>query len=129
MACEFKVIGHRDGGKLDAFKNELGRLRASRHVLDERVGRMRMIGDTIGFGHIIRTCFAVASDGAREWHQTHYITDTGVVLVFDTGRRKLVTVFIASASRIERYYGQTGEKAPEWLLERARRNSRLRHLG
>lgn len=125
MGSYFRVIDRKTGGSIDGFRRELGRLRQSRHVRDERCARMARIARDIGFGHAVRQC--LVDTGHREGCEVHVLTSTAIVLVFNRASGKLVTALVARPGQVRRYYEPFGEEVPEELLACAYRNTCVHH--
>lgn len=125
MGSYFRVIDRKTGGSIDGFRRELGRIRRSRHVSDERRDRMERIARDIGFGRIVRMC--LVDTRHRDGYEVHVLTSTAIVLVFNRETGKLVTALVARPGQVRRYYEPFGEEVPEELLARAHRNTCVHH--
>lgn len=125
MGAYFHVIDRRDSESIERFRRELGRLRETEHLHSDRRERVRRIARDIGFGHPVRQC--LVDTGHAAGLEVHVLTNTGIVLVFNAGSGKLVTVLIARPGQVRRYYEPFGEAVPRDILERAYRNACVNH--
>ena len=89
------------------------------HVTEARLDRINYIIDHIGFGEVI---------AEREWVDTsgraciRQLTDTGIIIVLDVKKEKVVTMFAASVMQIKAmYFG----KIANWLYKIAIRNEKI----
>lgn len=110
MGAYFHVIDRRDSESIERFRRELGRLRETEHLHSDRRERVRRIARDIGFGHPVRQ--RLVDTGHAAGLEVHVLTSTGIVLVFNAGSGKLVTVLIARPGQVRRYYEPFGEAVP-----------------
>lgn len=72
----------------------------SRHAQCDRMERLDYIKATIGLGYIIKECNRI-KNGREEWA---CITNTGVMMIQNRDRTKLVTAFIATVGQAKQVY-------------------------
>lgn len=98
----------------------------SKHYKHTRGKRQRMIDKVLnGDGYIIDGF--VVDKKHHDGLEVHSITDTGVIIIHNYHTGKLVTKLIARPQQIERYYKDTGQQPPEWLLKLAQWHMDLRY--
>ena len=86
------------------------------HISEDRLDRAVFIMTTIGLGNIIFEEPWVDEEGKRSWQ---CITDTGVLLVLDERKEIVITLYIATQSKVSAMYkGNT----PGWLLKVIKKN-------
>ena len=91
----------------------------SYHVTNDRLDRINYIIENIGFGEVI---------AEREWVDTagkaciRQLTNTGLIIVLDANREKVVTMFVATVMQIKSmYFG----KIANWLYKLAIKNEKI----
>ena len=91
----------------------------SAHITNDRLDRINYIIDNIGFGEVI---------AEREWVDTigkacvRQLTNTGVIIVLDANREKVVTMFVATVLQIKAMYHG---KIANWLYRLAIKNEKI----
>lgn len=89
------------------------------HHINDRLNRINYIIDNIGFGEVI---------AEREWVDTtgraciRQLTNTGVIIVLDADREKVVTMFVATVLQIKAMYHG---KIANWLYRLAVKNEKI----
>lgn len=89
------------------------------HHINDRLDRINYIIDNIGFGEVI---------AEREWVDTtgraciRQLTNTGVIIVLDANREKVVTMFVATVLQIKAMYHG---KIANWLYRLAVKNEKI----
>ena len=73
----------------------------SYHISEDRLDRATFIATTIGFGAIIKERYCVDEQGRPAWK---CLTDTGVMLIFNGKRDKVVTLYIATVAQVSWIY-------------------------
>lgn len=91
----------------------------SKHLVTERWGRVEYIIDNIGIGEVI---------AEREWTDTkgtpciRQLTTTGVIIVRDTSKTKVVTMWTANILQVKAmYFG----KIPNWMYKVVVKNEKI----
>ena len=91
----------------------------SAHLTNDRLDRVNYIIDNIGFGEVI---------AEREWVDTtgkaciRQLTNTGVIIVLDPNKERVVTMFVATVMQIKAmYFG----KIANWLYKLAVKNEKI----
>ena len=88
----------------------------SYHISEDRLDRACYIMTTIGMGEIIKERHGFDAKGRGFWK---CFTDTGVMLIFDEHKTKVVTLYIASQPQVSAMYeGNT----PGWVLRMVKKN-------
>ena len=88
----------------------------SYHISEDRLDRACYILTTVGLGEVVKERPCVDEFG-RKAHKC--VTNTGVILVFNEAKTKVITLYIATAKQIAWVYeGRT----PSWLIAKARKN-------
>lgn len=89
------------------------------HITKDRLPRANYIIEKIGFGNVI---------AEREWVDTtgrpciRQLTDTGIIIVLDTNREMVITLFAATVLQIKAmYFG----KISNWLYRLAKKNEQI----
>ena len=82
-------------------------MKLSAHAMNDRMERINYIKATIGFGYIIKALNRV-KNGREEWA---CITSTGVMMIQNKDRTKMVTAFVATVGQAKQVY-QT-DKLPD----------------
>ena len=72
----------------------------SAHARNDRMERINYIKATIGFGYIIKELNRV-KNGREEWA---CITSTGVMMIQNKDRTKMVTAFVATVGQAKQVY-------------------------
>ena len=91
----------------------------SHHITNDRLDRVNYIIDNIGFGEVI---------AEREWVDTtgktciRQLTNTGLIIVLDTNRERVVTMFVATVLQIKAMYHG---KIANWLYRLATKNEKI----
>lgn len=89
----------------------------SYHISEDRLDRACYIMQTIGLGEIIKEAHGVDENGRGYWR---CFTDTGVMLIFNEQKTKVVTLYIASQPQVSAIFkGQT----PSWIFKMVRKNA------
>lgn len=93
---------------------------ASGHWENDRQRRSRLIAK-IGLGEVIKT--ATVDRGHKNGPETHMITSTGLIIICNKKTGIVVTVLIARAGQIKRYFpeGQT----PKELIKIATEHTQM----
>jgi hypothetical protein len=88
----------------------------SYHISEDRLDRACYIMTTIGMGEIIKEVHGVDEQGRGFWK---CFTDTGVMLIFNERKERVVTLYIASQPQVSAMYqGNT----PSWILKMVKKN-------
>lgn len=91
----------------------------SAHITNDRLDRVNYIIDNIGFGEVI---------AEREWIDTagkaciRQLTNTGIIIVLDPNKEKVVTMFVATVLQIKAMYHG---KIANWLYKLAVKNEKI----
>lgn len=91
----------------------------SAHITNDRLDRVNYIIDNIGFGEVI---------AEREWTDTagkaciRQLTNTGIIIVLDPNKEKVVTMFVATVLQIKAMYHG---KIANWLYKLAVKNEKI----
>ena len=89
----------------------------SYHISEDRLDRACYIMTTVGMGEIIKEQHGINERKRGYWR---CFTDTGVMLIMDEGKTKVVTLYIASQAQVcSLYEGNT----PSWVLKMVRKNA------
>lgn len=88
----------------------------SYHISEDRLDRATYIMTTIGLGEIVKEVRCVDERG-RTGYQC--LTDTGVMLILNEDKSRVVTLYIATQPKVSAMYkGNT----PSWILKMIRKN-------
>ena len=88
----------------------------SYHISEDRLDRACYIMTTIGMGEVIKETHGVDEHGRGFWKS---FTDTGVMLIFNEDKTRVVTLYIASQPQVSALYqGNT----PSWVLKMVKKN-------
>lgn len=68
---------------------DFSKMELSYHCAEERKERIEFIRNEIGFGQPLKETFYN--------NVYHYITDTGVVVLVDAGKQKIITIYLIDA--------------------------------
>lgn len=100
------------------------KLNLSHHLTKDRIERMTKIATTIGFGEIVEE-FEDDIYGEPTWH---CLTNTGVLIIKNADKTKVITMYAVTSDRICAYYHKKrGNKpAPSYLMTIAKNNERKR---
>ena len=85
----------------------------SAHYTNER-GDREYIVKQIGYGNVIDRFLVDRKH--RDGKEIHELSDTGIVTIYNSTSKKMVTRLIATPRQIRRYYEAIGEVAPKKLL-------------
>jgi len=75
-------------------------MKFSEHLRNDRSGRIAFIEKTVGFGRIVKELYRIKNNRA-EWC---CITDTGVMVIKNANKSKIVTMWIATLGQLEQVY-------------------------
>ena len=88
----------------------------SYHISEDRLDRACYIMTTIGIGEVIKEVHTIDEQGRGAWK---CFTNTGVMLIFNEQRTRVVTLYIASQPQVSAMYkGNT----PGWILRMVKKN-------
>ena len=91
----------------------------SYHITNDRLDRINYIIENIGFGEVIAEREWVDTKGS---HCVRQLTSTGVMIVLDANKEKVVTMFVATVMQIKSmYFG----KISNWLYRLAIKNEKI----
>ena len=86
------------------------------HISEDRIDRACDIITTIGLGEVVKERRAIDTQGRLSFK---CVTDTGVMLIFNADKTKVVTLFIPDLHQVSWVYeGNT----PSWLLKVVKKN-------
>lgn len=91
----------------------------SHHITNDRMKRVEYIIDNIGFGEVIAEKPWVDTKGN---HCVRQLTNTGVIIVMDEGKEKVITMFVATVLQIKAMYHG---KIANWLYRLATKNEKI----
>ena len=81
------------------------------HYKNERSSREKFIHDVIGYGNVIEKFYW--DRGHKDGPEIHCVTDTGIIIIYNTITNRLITTLIARPAQINRYYEKEGRVAPQ----------------
>jgi hypothetical protein len=86
------------------------------HISEDRLNRACYIMTTVGMGEVVKERRCV-----DEYGRTAYkcLTDTGVMLIYNADRSRVVTLYIATQQQIAWMFEG---KTPGWLLRVVKKN-------
>lgn len=87
--------------------------------------RIELINNKIGLGSIIRTVFWDRHH--RDGPEIHQISSTGIITIYNALTGKLITQLIARPAQLERYYVNTNESCPQYLIELAIKHEHMNY--
>lgn len=86
------------------------------HISEDRLDRACYIMTTVGMGNIVKERKSVDEFGRIAYK---CLTDTGVMLIYNADRTKIVTLYIATNNQVAwMYEGCT----PSWMLKVVKKN-------
>ena len=97
----------------------------SYHYFSSRQEREALIEKYVGTGDIIETFEVFREQKGRR--EVHYVTNTGVIIVYSPEDNKIMTKYVARPQQLRRLYGLRGEEPPKWLLRLAYEHNRKRY--
>ena len=86
------------------------------HAKVERIDRRMMIEQRIGIGNVIRESY--------HNHAYNCITDTGIVIIKDEKKEKIITMYVATRRNLMAIYGGL-KKVPPYLIRKVDHNQSL----
>jgi hypothetical protein len=89
----------------------------SYHISEDRLDRACYIMQTIGIGDIIKEQKGTDEKGRIYWR---CFTNTGVMLIFNEDKTKMVTLYIASQEQVSSIYQG---KTPSWVFALVKKNA------
>lgn len=90
----------------------------SYHISEDRIDRACYIMTTLGLGEIIKEQQGLDEKGRIYWR---CFTDTGVMLIMNECKTRVVTLYIASMPQVSSLYeGAT----PGWVIKMVKKNMR-----
>ena len=99
------------------------RIKFSEHAKVDREERIVRIATTIGFGETVAS-FPMCN---QHGETTHFITDTGVVIIKDRAETRIITMFAVSENALFTYWKTHKHQAPpHWLVNVVRNNRKKR---
>lgn len=99
-------------------------MRMSRHVINDRMNRMMVIAQYIGWGDEFLSVYW--PDPNDSWNDTvHTITTTGVIMIKDATGEKLITTFPADEDQAKRLCRICEVEYPTWLHLRIKKNMKI----
>lgn len=90
----------------------------SYHISEDRLERACYIMQTVGIGEILKEQKGVDEKGRIYWR---CFTDTGVMLIMNADKSRLVTLYIADQSQVSSIYQG---KTPSWVFALVRKNQK-----
>ena len=91
----------------------------SYHISEDRLDRAAFITMSIGIGEIVKEKYCVDEQGRPAWK---CMTDTGVILILNGRRDKVVTLYIATLTQLSWMYDGN---APYNMYHTVQKNKRL----
>lgn len=96
-------------------------MKLTKHVLNERMGRIEYIRNTVGFGETVRVVKQENRVGLK------CITDTGVIVIRDEmDMRVMVTCYVASLAQARSCF--PNGVLPRWLFAVVQENVKAGHV-
>ena len=94
----------------------------TKHVEIYRANRMKQIVEHIGLGQVVKELYL----NRDNWSCGRWlcITDTGVTIIKDERKEKVVTLYVTTMKELVRAYGGT-KKIPTYLRKKVSRNESL----
>ena len=89
----------------------------SYHISEDRLNRACYIMQTVGLGEIIKEQRGTDEQGRVYWR---CFTNTGVMLIFNEQKTRMVTLYIASQPQVSAMYEG---KTPSWVFALVRKNA------
>lgn len=89
----------------------------SYHISEDRLDRACYIMQTVGLGEIIKESHGIDKEGRGFWR---CFTNTGVMLIFNEQKTRVVTLYIASQPQVSAMYEG---KTPSWVFALVRKNA------
>ena len=89
----------------------------SYHISEDRLDRACYIMQTVGLGEIIKEQRGTDEQGRVYWR---CFTNTGVMLIFNEQKTRMVTLYIASQPQVSAMYEG---KTPSWVFALVRKNA------
>ena len=90
------------------------------HVSVQRAGRVKHIVEEIGIGNIIKEKYVGYGIGGQPGRYI-CITDTGVTIIKDENKQKVITMYVTTQKELVAVYGGT-KKIPPFLKKKVDRN-------
>lgn len=93
------------------------------HCEVHRHNRVQHIIEEIGMGQIVKEKYTRTAEELRENKPGRYtcVTDTGIIIIKDERKEKIITIYVATARELVKIYG--GQKSiPVYLQKRVDRN-------
>ena len=90
------------------------------HVSVQRAGRVKHIVEEIGLGNIIKEKYVGYGIGGQPGRYI-CITDTGVTIIKDENKQKVITMYVTTQKELVAVYGGT-KKIPPFLKKKVDRN-------
>lgn len=90
----------------------------SYHISEDRLERACYIMQTVGIGEILKEQKGVDEKGRTYWR---CFTDTGVMLIMNADKSRLVTLYIAEQKQVSSIYQG---KTPSWVFALVKKNMR-----
>ena len=88
------------------------------HYKNQRYKREKIINECLcGDGNVIDSF--IVDRQHKDGKETHCVTDTGLIIVYNLESKKLVTKLIARPNQLKKLYRSVGKRAPKWLLDLA----------
>lgn len=89
------------------------------HVAVQRANRVQHIIDDIGLGQIVKEKYTRFSlEQAGRWV---YLTDTGITIVKDESKEKIITMYVTTQRELVAVFGGT-KKVPAFLRKKVDHN-------
>lgn len=88
----------------------------SYHISEDRLDRACYIMQTIGIGDIVKEQHSVDANGRGYWR---CFTNTGVMLIFDERKERVITLYIANQDQVSSIYQG---KTPSWVFATVKKN-------
>ena len=95
----------------------------TRHASIDRANRIEQIQNNIGLGQIIKEKYFRSWDKIENNKNGVYvcITDTGVTIIKDELKQKIITIYVTTYSELLAIY-QGANKIPTWLRKKVDKN-------
>ena len=91
------------------------------HYTSARQARNEFIETAIGDGVVIDSF--LVDNGHPKGAEIHSVTDTGIILIYNSVTNKLITKLIARPEQIRKLYRSEGRDAPKKIINIARKHN------
>lgn len=94
----------------------------SKHLINDRMERAAFILANIGLGKTIKEHYCEADQTQKACWRT--LTDTGVIIVYDKKKKKVVTMYIASMKQAKAFFPENAYILPKNLYSVIKKNQK-----